>query len=144
MDPHLTSNESINKKCLAHVPVIRYNMTSASFFHLWYNMFFQAYLRKHFLLWWNTKRQASDGGVIGLGKRDFDTRGRNALGFVSVFCITSRNHKSSSHFSNMQLFHPQRMYIQGVQLKSGPCFNMNNLFTEIYNMLSYTTNLYLQ
>jgi len=35
-------------------------------------------------------------------------------------------------------------HIQGVQLKSGPYFNMSNLFTKIYNMLYYTTNLYLQ
>jgi len=34
--------------------------------------------------------------------------------------------------------------IQGVQLKSGQYFNMNNLFTKNYNMLYYTTNLYLQ
>jgi len=34
--------------------------------------------------------------------------------------------------------------VQGVQLKSGPYFNMSNLFTKIYNMLYYTTNLYLQ
>jgi hypothetical protein len=33
--------------------------------------------------------------------------------------------------------------IQGVKLKSGPYFNMSNLFTKIY-MLYYTTNLYLQ
>jgi len=33
--------------------------------------------------------------------------------------------------------------IQGVQLKSGPYFNMCNLFTKIY-MLYYTTNLYIQ
>ena len=33
---------------------------------------------------------------------------------------------------------------QSVQLKSGPYFNMSNLFTKIYNMLYYTTNLYLQ
>jgi len=32
----------------------------------------------------------------------------------------------------------------GFQLKSGPYFNMSNLFTKIYNMLYYTTNLYLQ
>jgi len=36
------------------------------------------------------------------------------------------------------------MYIQGVQLKSGQYFNKSNLFTKIYNMLYYTTNLYLQ
>jgi len=36
------------------------------------------------------------------------------------------------------------MYIQDVQLKSGPYLNMSNLFTKIYNMLYYTTNLYLQ
>jgi len=34
--------------------------------------------------------------------------------------------------------------LQGVQLKSGPYFNMSNLFTKIYNILYYTTNLYLQ
>jgi len=34
--------------------------------------------------------------------------------------------------------------VQDVQFKSGPYFNMSNLFTKIYNMLYYTTNLYLQ
>ena len=34
--------------------------------------------------------------------------------------------------------------MQGVQLKTGPYFNMSNLFTKIYNVLYYTTNLYLQ
>jgi hypothetical protein len=34
--------------------------------------------------------------------------------------------------------------IQDVQLKSGPYFNMSNLITKIYNMLYYTTDLYLQ
>jgi hypothetical protein len=34
--------------------------------------------------------------------------------------------------------------VQVVQLKSGPYFNTSNLFTKIYNMLYYTTNLYLQ
>jgi len=34
--------------------------------------------------------------------------------------------------------------VQDVQLKSGPYFNMSNLFSTIYNMLYYTTNLYLQ
>jgi hypothetical protein len=37
-----------------------------------------------------------------------------------------------------------RAYMQGVQLKSGPYLNMSNLFTKIYNMLYYTTNVYLQ
>ena len=35
-------------------------------------------------------------------------------------------------------------YIQDVQLKSGLYFNMSHLFTKIYNMAYYTTNLYLQ
>jgi hypothetical protein len=35
-------------------------------------------------------------------------------------------------------------HVQGVQLKSGRYFNMSDLFTKIYNMLHYTTNLYLQ
>ena len=34
--------------------------------------------------------------------------------------------------------------IQSVQHKSGPYFNITNLFTKIYNMLYYTSNLYLQ
>jgi hypothetical protein len=34
--------------------------------------------------------------------------------------------------------------IQDVQLKSGPYFDMSNLFTKIYNMLYFTTNLCLQ
>jgi len=34
--------------------------------------------------------------------------------------------------------------VQGVQLKSGPYFNMSNLFTKLYTMLYYTTNLNLQ
>jgi len=38
----------------------------------------------------------------------------------------------------------KEIIIQDVQLKSGPYFNMSNLFTKIYNMLYYTTNLYLQ
>jgi len=39
---------------------------------------------------------------------------------------------------------PYTYKVQSVQLKSGPYFNMSNLFTKIYNMLYYTTNLYLQ
>jgi hypothetical protein len=31
--------------------------------------------------------------------------------------------------------------IPDVQLKSGPYFNISNLFTKIYNMLYYTTNV---
>ena len=31
--------------------------------------------------------------------------------------------------------------VQNVQLKSGPYFNISNLFTKIYNMLYYTTDL---
>jgi hypothetical protein len=37
-----------------------------------------------------------------------------------------------------------QLNIQNVHLESGPYFNMSNLFTKIYNMLYYTTNLYLQ
>jgi len=36
------------------------------------------------------------------------------------------------------------IHTQGVQLKSGLYFNISNLFTKIYNMLYYTTNLNLQ
>jgi hypothetical protein len=39
---------------------------------------------------------------------------------------------------------PMTFWCTGVQLKSGPYFNMSNLFTKIYNMSYYTTNLYLQ
>jgi hypothetical protein len=39
---------------------------------------------------------------------------------------------------------PVPTFVQGVQIKSGPYFNMSNLFTKIYYMLYYITNLYLQ
>jgi len=42
------------------------------------------------------------------------------------------------------IYNKVHIYVQIVQLKSGPYFNMSNLFTKIYNMLYYTTNLYLQ
>ena len=46
---------------------------------------------------------------------------------------------------HQQRFHAKnKIIVQGVQLKSGPYFNMSNLFTKIYNMLYYTANLYLQ
>jgi len=40
-------------------------------------------------------------------------------------------------------FHFVNTVIQSVQLKSGLYFNISNLFTKIYNMLYYTTNLYI-
>jgi len=40
--------------------------------------------------------------------------------------------------------HVVMLVTQDIQLKSGPHFNMSDLFTKIYNMLYYTTNLYLQ
>ena len=46
----------------------------------------------------------------------------------------------SNHLKHVKQF----TEIQCVQPKSGPYFNMSNLFTKIYNMLYYTTNLYLQ
>jgi hypothetical protein len=36
------------------------------------------------------------------------------------------------------------LHVQDVLIKSGPYFNTSNLFTKIYNMLYYTTKLYLQ
>jgi hypothetical protein len=36
------------------------------------------------------------------------------------------------------------LYMQVVEIKSGPYFNISNLFPKINNMLYYTTNLYLQ
>jgi len=44
----------------------------------------------------------------------------------------------------MNYFKCRNAFVQGVQLKSEPYFNMSNLFTKIYKMLYYTTNLYLQ
>jgi len=54
--------------------------------------------------------------------------------------------KSSTCFEHYPAY-LQEVYVvivQDVQLKRGPYFNMSNLFTKIYNMLYYTTNLYLQ
>ena len=42
----------------------------------------------------------------------------------------------TDHFGTLQ------SYIQSVRLKSGPYFNISNLFTKIYNMLYYTTKLF--
>jgi len=38
----------------------------------------------------------------------------------------------------------RKEFLQGVQLKSGPYFNMRDLFPKVYDMLYYTTNPYLQ
>ena len=69
--------------------------------------------------------------------------------------ILNKQSRQSSHcgpavlclgevLTNSQLENLQCYQIQSVQLKSGPYFNMSNLFTKTYNMLYYTTNLYLQ
>jgi hypothetical protein len=42
------------------------------------------------------------------------------------------------------LLYKSLLIVQSVQLKSGSYCNMSNLFTKIYNILYYTTNLYLQ
>ena len=46
------------------------------------------------------------------------------------------------HISVMVHLLVHYQHIQGVHLKSGPYFNMSNLFTKIYNMLYYTTCIY--
>jgi len=58
----------------------------------------------------------------------------------TYFICPSRKVSSQSLDTKLRL----TTYIQGVQLKSGPHFNMKNLFTKIYNMLYYTTDPYLQ
>jgi hypothetical protein len=52
----------------------------------------------------------------------------------------------STVFLSLSAFerHFRGHHVQGVQLKSGLYYNISNLFTKIYNMLYYTTNLYLQ
>ena len=47
-------------------------------------------------------------------------------------------------YSFHRTYDSKHMPSTGVQLKSGPYFNMSNLFIKIYNMLYYTTKLYLQ
>jgi hypothetical protein len=54
---------------------------------------------------------------------------------------TNYLHHSPTLFCYITLVSP---LLQDVQLRSEPYFNMSNLFTNIYNMLYYTTNLYLQ
>jgi hypothetical protein len=53
-------------------------------------------------------------------------------------------HYSAAMFSGGQYKQQWLKLLQGVQLKSVLYFNMSNLFTKIYKMLYYTTNLYLQ
>jgi hypothetical protein len=61
------------------------------------------------------------------------------LPFRVVSCIIL-SAASFNYFEELAL----TRIIQSVQLKSGPYFNTSNLFTKIYNMLYYITNLYLQ
>ena len=66
-----------------------------------------------------------------------DMSPEEALAFVSFFL--QRDYPGMEICVNFSI-----CLLQGVQLKSGPYFNMSNLFTNIYNMLYHTTNLYLQ
>jgi hypothetical protein len=52
--------------------------------------------------------------------------------------------READHSPSSRIEFRMKGVIPGVQLKSGPYFNMSNLFTKIYNMLHYTNNLYLQ
>jgi len=61
---------------------------------------------------------------------------------MSAICKTPVKHSAAFCLKSRTAI--QDAELQGVQLKSGPYFNMSNLFTKIYNMLYYTTNLYLQ
>jgi len=62
---------------------------------------------------------------------------------VPATCFGASDHHRA--FKRMILkIKTKYMQLQDVQLKSGPYFNMTSLFTNIYNMLCYTTNLYLQ
>jgi len=64
------------------------------------------------------------------------------VGFIIEIYYDARSHERQK--STPLLYHVITE-VQGVQLKSGPYFNMSNLFTKIYNMLyDDTTNLYLQ
>jgi len=65
----------------------------------------------------------------------------------SVYSRTWRSLFNSVFYPKFITFsktHFESRFIQSVQLKSGPYFNMSNLFTKIYDMLYYTTKLYLQ
>jgi len=63
----------------------------------------------------------------------------------SVFCfiivtVTGDNYNHEDlHYATVIV-----TQVPGVQLKSELYFNISNLLTKIYNMLYYTTNLYLQ
>jgi len=51
---------------------------------------------------------------------------------------------ASSVFARFKNKSSDEKEVKSVQLKSGPYFNMSNLFTKIYNMLYDTTKLYLR
>jgi hypothetical protein len=59
-------------------------------------------------------------------------------------CFAVRNLKYIVPQCTLKKFITLIYILQGVQLKRGPCFNMSNVFTKLYNILYYTTNLYLQ
>jgi hypothetical protein len=56
-----------------------------------------------------------------------------------MFSLAINVYRFFVEFLNGQCFD-----VPGFQFKSGPYFNISNLFTKIYNTLYYTTNLYLQ
>jgi hypothetical protein len=63
--------------------------------------------------------------------------------YLNVFLISRRNSSFIKIWQELRVLY-MKIIVQDVQLKSGPYFNMSNLFTRIYKVLYYTTNLYLQ
>jgi hypothetical protein len=61
-----------------------------------------------------------------------------------LFCCVCLGCCAADFESSGRTYELSCIFVQGVQLKIGPYFIMSNLFTKIYNMLYYTTNLYLQ
>ena len=61
--------------------------------------------------------------------------------FIKLFLL--EEYKNVSIYIYIYIY-MHYILIQGIQLKSGPYFNMSNLFTKIYKILYYTNKLYLQ
>jgi hypothetical protein len=76
--------------------------------------------------------------------RDFEFRSENCNTEKASNAFYSHSIRRIVRSTNRVREKVATYFVPDVQLKSGPYFNISNLFTKIYNMLYYTTNLYLQ
>jgi hypothetical protein len=84
--------------------------------------------------------------LLNINGKQIQNQQTIANSFIDYFSTTAKKLMGANQIDKMSRLKngASLLYIQSVQHKSGSYFNMSNLFTNIYNMLYYTTNLYLQ